>query len=209
MMNQKYLLQYHEISNLSISDLITLLNNTPGLPCATMKVIDFIYCDNQPIHSGCGVYVFKQGKDIFYVGKSSSRSFVERIPAHFDLRHGVWFNTILRYVADHRTSTDKKTLPGIQAAGRYALDHLSVILINFRADDYWNTDRIQVLENLLRMTTKPVNAKKGGEIDRGEKVGDFVERHKRVVDRDKVGVKSEVYSVKRTNTQLTSIKKTP
>ena len=159
-----------------------------------MKISDFIYCDNEPIHSGCGVYVFKEENAIFYVGKSSGKSFVERIPAHFDLRHGAWFNTILQYVADYRTSTDKKSLSGIQAAGRYALDHLSVVLINFRADDYWNTDRIQVLENLLRMTAKPVNAKKSGEIELGERVGDFVERHKRVVDRDKVGKKVKMMS---------------
>lgn len=181
-MQHRYLLQYHEISHLSVEGLISLRHQTPGLPCSTMKVSDFIFCDGAPIHSGCGVYVFKEKDAIFYVGKSSRRSFVERIPAHFDLRHGVWFNTVLQYVAVHCTNTDKTSLTGIQEAGRYAMDHLSVILINFRADDYWNTNRIDILENLLLMTAKPKNEKKSGKIDPDDQVGDYVERHKRVVD---------------------------
>ncbi len=191
-MNHKYLLQYHEISGLSIADLIALLNNMPGLPCSAMKVSELIYCDNEPIHSGCGVYLFKEKNAIFYVGKCSGKSFIERIPAHFDQRHGGWFNTILQYVAGHRTNTDKKTIPGIQAAGRYALDHLSIILINFEADHYWNSNRISVLETLLRMTLNPVNAKKGWAPELEEKVGDYVERHQRFVDMDKVGKKQKL-----------------
>lgn len=109
------------------------------------------------------------------------------MPSHFDMRHGVWFNRVLQLVADHRTSTDKHTIEGIQAAGRYALDNLSVILINFYADGYWNSNRIEVLENLLRITLQPVNAKKGCAPDLEETIGGYVERHQRFVDMEKTG----------------------
>lgn len=42
-----------------------------------------------------GVYLRhdEQGK-VWYVGKATSRSFAERLPAHFDPRPDAWFNTI-------------------------------------------------------------------------------------------------------------------
>ena len=42
-----------------------------------------------------GLYFFFDGDDkLWYVGKSTSRSFIERIPSHFDQREGAWFNTL-------------------------------------------------------------------------------------------------------------------
>jgi hypothetical protein len=42
-----------------------------------------------------GVYLFyDKNKILWYVGKATSRSFVERIPAHFDLRYKAWFNAM-------------------------------------------------------------------------------------------------------------------
>lgn len=43
-----------------------------------------------------GLYFFFGGtpRDLQYVGKCTSRSFVERIPSHFDQREDAWFNTL-------------------------------------------------------------------------------------------------------------------
>ena len=43
-----------------------------------------------------GLYIFfaADGKSPKYVGKSSSRSFIERIPSHFDQRLEAWLNTL-------------------------------------------------------------------------------------------------------------------
>ena len=39
-------------------------------------------------------FFFDEHDELWYVGKSTSRSFIERIPAHFDQREDAWFNTL-------------------------------------------------------------------------------------------------------------------
>ena len=43
-----------------------------------------------------GVYFFWKGSTPIYVGSAGSRSFVERVPAHFDPRSRAWFATLLK-----------------------------------------------------------------------------------------------------------------
>jgi hypothetical protein len=49
-----------------------------------------------------GIYVFKNQSDEIYVGRSTSRSFVERIAAHFDNRDNAWMNTILKKLSSSK-----------------------------------------------------------------------------------------------------------
>ncbi|MCY1547868.1 hypothetical protein D9M68_839480 [compost metagenome] len=42
-----------------------------------------------------GLYFYFDDQDVlWYVGKSTSRSFIERVPSHFDQRKDAWFNTL-------------------------------------------------------------------------------------------------------------------
>jgi hypothetical protein len=42
-----------------------------------------------------GLYLFFDDQEVlWYVGKSTSRSFIERVPSHFDQRQDAWFNTL-------------------------------------------------------------------------------------------------------------------
>lgn len=42
-----------------------------------------------------GLYLFfNEENELLYVGKATSRSFIERIPAHFDQREEAWFNSL-------------------------------------------------------------------------------------------------------------------
>lgn len=51
-----------------------------------------------------GLYFFYDMHDVLlYVGKAASRSFIERIPAHFDIRPDAWFNTLPKRVMSVRT----------------------------------------------------------------------------------------------------------
>ena len=46
-----------------------------------------------------GLYLFfNDENELWYVGKATSRSFIERIPAHFDQREIAWFNTLPKKV---------------------------------------------------------------------------------------------------------------
>jgi len=79
-MPNNYLLHYHEISDLPISQVLQVLEATGGLPCREMKVSDFIYHGSEPIHAGCGVYLFKEGK------KNGAQNLEERLSDYIE-RH--------------------------------------------------------------------------------------------------------------------------
>ncbi len=59
-----------------------------------------------------GVYLFfNDENDLMYVGKTTSRSFIERIPAHFDQRESAWFNTLPKKIMSaYKTDSFQKAL---------------------------------------------------------------------------------------------------
>ena len=53
-----------------------------------------------------GLYLlYGDDDELWYVGKSTSRSFVERIPAHFDQRPDAWFNTLPKAILNREPVT--------------------------------------------------------------------------------------------------------
>lgn len=64
----------------------------PGVKIRDLKLTDLVLPANQ-----CnGIYFFVSPNDsVVYVGKASSRCFVERLGGHFDLRAGNWFSSFL------------------------------------------------------------------------------------------------------------------
>jgi hypothetical protein len=73
--------------------LIQQMSALPGVRICDLKLTDLVLPANQ-----CnGIYFFVSPNDnVVYVGKASSRSFVERLGGHFDLRAGNWFSSFLR-----------------------------------------------------------------------------------------------------------------
>ena len=73
--------------------LIQQMSALPGVRISDLKLIDLVLPANQ-----CnGIYFFVSPyDDVVYVGKASSRCFVERLGGHFDLRAGNWFSSFLR-----------------------------------------------------------------------------------------------------------------
>ena len=69
------------------------ITTLPGVKIRDLKLTDLVLPANQ-----CnGIYFFvSPNDDVVYVGKASSRSFVERIGGHFDLRARNWFSSFLR-----------------------------------------------------------------------------------------------------------------
>lgn len=99
--------------------------------------------------SGNGVYSFWNGKTCEYVGKASSRSIIERIPAHFDHRDYAW-------MASYRDLLRKIFNLSHEDAIRTGLERsLSIIIFS---DSNNNRKYCEMLEKLLKFILKPYNA---------------------------------------------------
>ena len=91
MAHPNYFVEFDHYTGGSLAEFATALNNCPRKPVGTVQIAELCSMAEYP-H---GVYLFfdDQGKS-WYVGKATSRSFVERVPSHFDQRQDTWFNTL-------------------------------------------------------------------------------------------------------------------
>lgn len=91
-----------------------------------------------------GLYLFFDDQEVlWYVGKSTSRSFIERVPSHFDQRKDAWFNTI------------PTRIMAVCSIAEYADAHalgLSLRLVLIGLKSKWAAIR---LESALRSYMKP------------------------------------------------------
>lgn len=80
----------------------------------------------QPASDAHGLYMFFRNTgvtssgqchcpDLLYVGKTTSRSFIERVPAHFDPRSAAWMNTLLTRLNSPNPESDANLLSTFQA----------------------------------------------------------------------------------------------
>ena len=81
-----HVLNLSEITGLSFEKLLELILANKSMMIKNLRVFDLVMCDDKIIKTGNGIYIVHSGTKIDYVGKATSRSFVERIPAHFDSR---------------------------------------------------------------------------------------------------------------------------
>ncbi|MBL4653646.1 MAG: hypothetical protein JKY53_12410 [Flavobacteriales bacterium] len=144
----KYVIEYNEIKCLSIREAKKHILNCDGIRLDEMKVKDLTYHNDEFIYPGSGVYIFRNGKQIVYVGKCSSMSFTERIAKHFDLRKVAWMNRLLKLICE-RIQGNKVTDDNLKIASKYAFENLSLVLINFK-----ERDRIDRTERMFRATYK-------------------------------------------------------
>ena len=99
--------------------------------------------------SSQGLYVFFRASGpsptVFYVGKATSRGFLERIPAHIEPNPECWFNTLTQRCV---TRTNDRQVDHVTAS-RWCSDNLSVALIPI---DTKSTDKsnIELFERRLR-----------------------------------------------------------
>jgi len=158
-MKNNYLIDFDSIKNHTIDELKTLLRQTDGLKVKDCLISDLVFYQGAPIYSGNGVYIFKSVGEFIYVGCCVARNFVERIPAHFDLRESGWFNSLLQRIIDKREQ--ERTNETLTEAGRIAMENYSLILINFSlGDQIQNISNIKALETLLRTILEPYNTYK-------------------------------------------------
>jgi hypothetical protein len=91
-----------------------------------------------------GLYFFFDGnpRKLQYVGKCTSRSFVERIPAHFDQREDAWFNTLPKKLALKGNTYGEAHAKALQ---------FHVLLLGIR-----DMDIATKLERVFRHSYKPI-----------------------------------------------------
>ncbi len=183
----RYLLNYNDIKNLKISDIKKKIDTIEGLPLSECKISNLVFYNNKPILTGNGVYIFKNIQGYKYVGKCSSRSFTERIPAHFDIRNTGWFNNFLKRLVNIKLfnlyrekikNWEKETFIGKNNSTELIIEQASnildikpntenlnyhLILINFETNN--NTKKaVNDLEYILRNQLNPLNKFKADRI---------------------------------------------
>lgn len=85
-----FFLDYDEVSACSLMQFEAVLRATPRKRLGSVTLAE-LSATPQPN----GLYfLFDDQLRLQYVGKSSSRSFIERIPSHLDPRPNGWFNTL-------------------------------------------------------------------------------------------------------------------
>ena len=142
----------HKISislNYNIAELKEEIKRREGINVGDLRVQQLISEDPNLNH---GIYVFKSQKGDVYVGKCTSRSFVERISAHFDNRDGAWMNTILKKISKSNNLT-------IQEAYFYFLKYFQMILIPVNTEVFTKTE-INTLEKELIDCLATLNKKR-------------------------------------------------
>ena len=161
----KYLINYTDIKSNSVNELIQKIEETDGVRLDVLTLKDLVFCGSQEIRTGNGVYIFKNKSENIYVGKCSARNFVERISGHFDIRHNGWFNSLLRNIVknDNEEQSDKN----LTRVARYSFKNLSLLLINF---EKYDENKINRLEDLLRIVLNPLNKFKTKQFDQRDKI---------------------------------------
>jgi len=176
-----YLIQYHDIKSFSIAALKELLLQKRGIPLSELKVLDLAFYKGEPIYSGNGVYIFKTKDRVIYVGDCIARNFVERIPGHFDLRPGGWFNSLLKSVIKKKYKEEVTENTLIKAA-KEAIEEYELILISYSTVEFYpppegkkNKKIVNRLEDLLRITLEPLNTFKHKRVPEGvDMVADYL-----------------------------------
>ena len=157
---ENYIINYN---GQQLDAIVREINLLQGLPLSDLKIKDLVFnrVDGLPIRSGCGVYIFKNSERTYYVGNCVARNFVERVPAHFDIRHVGWFNSLLKAIIKkdnillkHLSSSEINLK--LETSAQFAFENLNLILINFPT---YNKDQINNLENLLGKELKSVNTR--------------------------------------------------
>ncbi len=152
----KYCLNFENIKNKKLREIKIILNNLDNyIRLSELKVKDLVFLKDKPIKTGNGVYVFRNEKDIVYVGKCSGRSFIERISSHFDIREEAWMNSLLKF---KRQKENKKC--SLAKIAKSVFNQYFVLMINFENPEN-NKDYCAKLETCLIGILMPeLNSKK-------------------------------------------------
>jgi len=91
---------FERFADRRVVDIPDIIRSLDATPVAELRVFALAVSSGRPRLIGRGVYCFSSAeRAVLYVGKTTSRRFVERIPAHFDSQG--WFGTFWKRMAEH------------------------------------------------------------------------------------------------------------
>ncbi|MBY0014087.1 hypothetical protein [Paenibacillus typhae] len=129
------------------NELFKLIETTEGKVIGDLKLFDLVYftdLDNGFV--GNGIYIIKDENSIRYIGKASSRPFVERLGGHLDLREIGGFNNLLKSIVKKDLKKEECD-ESIAEAGRILMNY-KLILICMEGKK-GNSYQFEILENIL------------------------------------------------------------
>jgi len=120
-----YFIEFNQCKNQSLAEFSLVLQNCPKKTVGSVQLSELCSMSDYPN----GLYLFfDESNELWYVGKATSRSFIERVPAHFDQREDAWFNTLpKKFMAINETS-------GYRAAHARSLS-LRLVLIGIKSKE--------------------------------------------------------------------------
>ena len=150
MKQPEFFLRFEDVRTLSMEQFSARLKTMEKKEVGSLNVGELCAMTEYPN----GLYFFFDEVDLLqYVGKSSSRSFIERVPSHFDPRHDAWFNTLPKKLMLHAGFSE------YLAAHSRGLE-LRVVMLGIKVRGTINT-----LETHLRSYLQPaLNAARPGRV---------------------------------------------
>lgn len=139
MSTPSFFLPYESHAQQTLSEFEAALHDVRSKVLADVTIGDLCAMSEHPN----GLYFFFDGepRKLQYVGKCTSRSFVERVPAHFDQREDAWFNTLPTKL----TKNGKTYSEALSEALRF-----QVVLLGIR-----EADSAMELERVFRHSYRP------------------------------------------------------
>jgi hypothetical protein len=137
----------------NFESLLDGVKNTLGKKVNQILLSDFILEEPNGYELNHGIYVFKEGTEIIYIGKASSRPFIERVPAHLDIRRNGWMNNMLKYLS--KDGDPKNYLK----QSLHVIENYELLLVLFKTEDC-TKDKISEAERFLIDNTNCLNKKR-------------------------------------------------
>ena len=126
---RKHVISFETAKDLTWEGVLSYVKPEMAIPLSKLTLNDLA------IYPGIGLYLFYSMRDeLQYVGKCTSRSFIERVPSHFDCRKHAQFATVAKRLGAENSQTDD-----ISEISRKALNDLKLFLVNFTYDErFWS-----------------------------------------------------------------------
>jgi hypothetical protein len=92
----EFFLDYEQHSNKTIAEFKEEIDSTKAKYLRDVTISELCSMPNHP--NGLYFILGENPSELKYIGKCTSRSFIERIPSHFDQREDSWFGTLPKRV---------------------------------------------------------------------------------------------------------------